>query len=143
MGSYRFLPLWQAELWEARDHISKTESVNQYLQRTELNLPVIILVRKGREIYTYYISTDLQRQTAVTVYFTSKQLLLFVFAWRSVCQYSMAEENHAAQRQTAVTAYFTSKQLQLFVFARRSVCQYSMAEENPAAQRQTAVTADL
>ena len=82
-----------------------------------------------------------QRQTAVTAYLSSERLPLFVFAWRSVCQYSMAEENPAAQRQTAVTAYFTGKQLLLFVFAWRSVCQYSMAEENPAAQRQTAVTA--
>ena len=84
-----------------------------------------------------------QRQTAVTAYLSSKRLPLFVFAWRSVCQYSMAEENPAAQRQTAVTAYFTGKQLLLFVFAWRSVCQYSMAEENPAAQRQTAVTANF
>ena len=45
-----------------------------------------------------------QRQTAVTAYLKSKQLLPFVFAWLSVCQYSMAEENPAAQRQTAVTA---------------------------------------
>ena len=49
-----------------------------------------------------------QRQKTVTAYLKSKQLLLFVFARRSVCQYSMAEENPAAQRQTAVTAYFTS-----------------------------------
>ena len=63
-----------------------------------------------------------QRQTTVTAYLKSKQLLLFVFAWRSVCQYSMAEENHAAQRQKAVTAYLKSKQLLLFVFAWRSVC---------------------
>ena len=82
-----------------------------------------------------------QRHTTVTAYFSSKQLLLFVFARRSVCQYSMAEENPAAQRQTAVTAYISSNQLLLFVFAWRSVCQYSMAEDNPAAQRQTAVTA--
>ena len=67
--------------------------------------------------------------------------MLFAFARRAVCHYSMAEENPAAQRQTATTAHFTSKQLLLFVFARRSVCQYSMAEENPAAPRQTAVTA--
>ena len=67
--------------------------------------------------------------------------MLFAFAWRSVCQYSMAEENPAAQRQTAVTACFTSKRLLLFAFAWRSVCQYSMPEENPAAQTQTAVTA--
>ena len=39
---------------------------------------------------------------AVTAYFTSQQLLLFVFARPSVCHYSMAEENPAAQRQTAV-----------------------------------------
>ena len=54
-----------------------------------------------------------QRQTAVTAYFTSKQLLLFAFVMY--------------QRQTAVTAYFTSKQLLLFAFVMY--------------QRQTAVTA--
>ena len=48
-----------------------------------------------------------QRQTAVTDYFTSKQLLLFVFARRSECQYSIAEKN-PAQRQTAVTASITA-----------------------------------
>ena len=46
-----------------------------------------------------------RKQTAVTAYLKSEQLLLFVFARRSVCHYSMAEENHAAQRQTAVTAH--------------------------------------
>ena len=53
-----------------------------------------------------------QRQTAVTDYLKSKQLLLFVFARRSVCQYSM-------QMQTAVTAYFRGRQLLLFAFAVR------------------------
>ena len=57
-----------------------------------------------------------QRQTAVTAYLKSKQLLLFVFARRSACQYSMAEDNPAAQRQTAVSAYLKSKQLLLFGF---------------------------
>ena len=101
-----------------------------------------------------------QSQTAVAAYFTSKQLLLFVFVrqrWdrkmaeenheaqrqtavqrRSVCQYSMAEENPAAQSQTAVAAYFTSKQLLLFVFVRQR-WDRKMAEENHEAQRQTAV----
>ena len=46
----------------------------------------------------------------------SKHLLLFVFTRRSVCHYSMAEENPAAQRQTVVSAYFTSKQLLLYTF---------------------------
>ena len=72
-----------------------------------------------------------------------QQLLLFVFTRRSVCQYSITEDNPAAQRQTAVTAYLKCKQLLLFAFARLSVCQYSMSEENLAAQRQTAVTAYL
>ena len=58
-----------------------------------------------------------QRQTAVTAHLTSKQLLQFVFARRSVCHYSIAEEIPAVQRQAAATAYFTSKQLLLFVFA--------------------------
>ena len=57
-----------------------------------------------------------ETQTAVTAYFTSKQILLFAFAWRSLCQYSMAEENPAAQRQTAVTAYLKSNQLLLLDF---------------------------
>ena len=66
------------------------------------------------------------RQTAVTAYLESKQLLLFVFARRSACEYSMAEENPAAQRQTAVTAYLECKQLLLFVF----VPQCSIAKSN-------------
>ena len=57
-----------------------------------------------------------QRKTAVTA--QSK----FVFARRSVCQYSMAEEKLAAQRQTAVKTYFASTQLLLFVFVWRSEC---------------------
>ena len=67
-----------------------------------------------------------QRQTAVPAYFTSKQLLLFAFAWWSVglCQYSMAEENPTIQKKKiALTAYLESEQLLLFVFARRSVFQ--------------------
>ena len=68
--------------------------------------------------------TAIQRQTAVAAHFPSKQLLLFVFAPQSVCQYSMAEENPAVRRQTTVTAYFTSKQLLLFAFARHHwVCR--------------------
>ena len=50
-------------------------------------------------------NTAPQRQTAVAACFSIKQLLLFVFARWSVCQYSMAEDNPAALRQTAVTAY--------------------------------------
>ena len=83
------------------------------------------------------------RQTAITAYCLSEQLLQFVVAWLSVCQYSMAEENPADQRQITITDYFSSEQLVQFAFARRSVCRYSMAEENHAAQRQTAVTADF
>ena len=45
------------------------------------------------------ILTAEQRETDVTSYCLSKQLLLFGFARRSVCQYSMAEENTAMQRQ--------------------------------------------
>ena len=59
-----------------------------------------------------------QRQTAVIAYFSSKQLLLFVFAQQSLCQYSMAEDNPAVQRQAAVTAYFSGQQLLLFAFAQ-------------------------
>ena len=48
-------------------------------------------------------NVHLQRQSTVTSYLKIKQLLLFVFAGRSVCQYSIAEKNPASQRQTAVT----------------------------------------
>ena len=61
-----------------------------------------------------------QRQTAVSAYFKSKQLLLFVFAQRSVCKYSMAEENPGAQRQTTVITYLTGEQLLLLVFVEKS-----------------------
>ena len=57
------------------------------------------------------------RQRVGTAHMGSKQLLLLVFARRSVCQYLMAEENPAAQRQTALTAYLKSNQLLLFGFA--------------------------
>ena len=69
---------------------------------------IVITWRWWRHITSrgHVVSTrcnDIQRQTTVTDYFSSKQLLLFVFARRSVCQYWMAEDNPAAQRQTAVT----------------------------------------
>ena len=48
----------------------------------------------------------MQRQTAVSAYLKSKQLLLFAFAVTSLMQL-----------QTAVTAYFWRKQLLLFVFS--------------------------
>ena len=60
-----------------------------------------------------------QIQAAVTAHFSSKQLVMFVFARRSVCQYSMAEDNPAGQRQTAVTVHLESELLLLFVFAQR------------------------
>ena len=72
-----------------------------------------------RSLYQYSMAEEnpaAQRQTAVTAYLKSKQLLLFAFARRSLYQYSMAEENLAALRQTVVTAYFSSKQLLLFIF---------------------------
>ena len=50
-------------------------------------------------------SSVLQRQTEVTAYLKSKQLLLIAFA------------NDVMQRKTTVTAYLKSKQLLLFVFA--------------------------
>ena len=39
--------------------------------------------------FTYTMYTTVQRQTAVTAYFSSKQLLLFVF----VRQYDMSKEH--------------------------------------------------
>ena len=70
-----------------------------------------------------------QKQTAVTAYFSSKQLLLLVFARRSVCQYSMAEENHGDQRQTAVTVYLKSEQLLLFA-CNVLQCSRTMSNKN-------------
>ena len=79
------------------------------------------LCRRMSRSISFYIPREscecLQGQTAVAAYFPSKQLPLFVFARRTVWQYSMAEETPAAQRQTAVAFNFPSKQLLLFVFA--------------------------
>ena len=55
-------------------------------------------------------------QTAVIAYFTSMQLLLFVFELHDSFIPSSIGILTAVQRQTAVTAYFTSRQLLLFVF---------------------------
>ena len=74
------------------------------------------LSREMKMTQHVYFNTAVKSQPAVAADFSSQQLLLFVFARRSVCQYSMAEENPAAQRQTAITAYFSSKQLALFAF---------------------------
>ena len=63
-------------------------------------------------------SCIVQRQRALTAHFPSKQLLKFVFAQRSVCQYSMAEGNPAVQKQTAVTAHFPSELLLTFQVSR-------------------------
>ena len=73
-----------------------------------------------------------QIQTAVTAYLESKQLLLFVFARRSVWQYSMAEGNPAAQRQTAVAAYFSSGYCCLPLHGGRNVMiqQFGLAHTN-------------
>ena len=57
------------------------------------------------------------RQTAVNIYFTSKQLPLFVFELRDSLLPSSTGILSAEQRQTAITAHFTSKHLQLFAFA--------------------------
>ena len=76
----------------------------------------------------------LQGHTAVTAHSMSEQSQLFVFARRSLCQYSMTEENHAVQRQTVVNAHVSSKQLLLFVFALESACQYSMVEDSHVVQ---------
>ena len=48
--------------------------------------------------------TTAQRQTAVTAYFSSKQLLLFAFAWQN-------NQITTVQIQKAVSAYITSKQI--------------------------------
>ena len=72
---------------------------------------------------------SMQRQTAVTAYFTSKQLLLFAFA---------------LQRQTAVTAYFKNEQLLLFVCALQdSLLPSSNGILTALLQRQAAVAAYL
>ena len=54
--------------------------------------------------------TAVRRQTAVTAYFISKQLLLFVFELQDSLLSSSSGIMTAEQRQTAVTAYFISKQ---------------------------------
>ena len=60
--------------------------------------------------------TAVQRQTAVTAYFSSKQLLFFVFELQESLVPSSTGILTTVQRQTAVTAFLNNKHLLLFVF---------------------------
>ena len=60
--------------------------------------------------------TSVQKQTAVTAYLTSEQLLLFVFELQDSLLQSSNAILTTMQKQTAVTAYLKIKQLLLFVF---------------------------
>ena len=84
-----------------------------------------------------------QMLTAVTAYFTSNQLLLFVFELQDSLLPSSTGILTAAQRQTAVTAHLKSKQLLLFVFELQDSLLPSSTGRLTAEQRQTAVTAYL
>ena len=66
----------------------------------------------------------IQRQTAVTAYLSSKQLLMFGFELQDSLLPSSTGILTAVQRQTAVTVYFSSKQLLLFVIARQ--CEHCL-----------------
>ena len=68
------------------------------------------------------MSSAVQRQTAVTAYFSSEQLLLFVFELQDSLLPSSTDMSSVMQRQTAVAAYFSGGQLLLFAFARRGHC---------------------
>ena len=87
------------------------------------------------------ILTAVQRQTAVTAYLQSKQLLLFVFELQDPLLPSSTGILTAVQRQTAVTAYLESGQLLLFVFEMQDSLLPSTTGIQTAVQRQTAVTA--
>ena len=82
------------------------------------------------------------RQTAVTAYFTSKQLLLFVFELQDSLLPSSTGILTTEQRQTAVTAHLYSKhkQLLLFIFELQDSLLPSSTGMLTAVQRQTAVT---
>ena len=71
------------------------------------------------------ILTAVQKITAVTAYFTSKQLLLFVFELQDSLLPSSTGILIAIQRQKVATAYLKSKQLRLFVFVRQMLCNTS------------------
>ena len=87
--------------------------------------------------------TTVQRQTAVTAYLKSKQLLLFVFELQDSLLPSSTGILTAVQRQTAVTAYLKSKQLLLFAFELQDSLLPSSTGIMTAVHRQTAVTAYL
>ena len=61
----------------------------------------------------------MQRQAAITAYFTSKQLLLFVFELQDYLLPSSNGILTPVRGQTTVTAYLTSKQLLLLASARQ------------------------
>ena len=89
--------------------------------------------------------TAVQIQTAVTAYFTSKQLLLFVFELQDSLLPSSTDILTTEQRQTAVTAHLYSKhkQLLLFIFELQDSLLTSSTGILTAVQRQTTVTAHL
>ena len=72
----------------------------------------------------------MQRQTAVTAYMKSKQLLLFVFEQQDSLLPSSCGILTAEQRQTAVTAYLPNKQLLLFVFGRQQYKGLTFSDES-------------
>ena len=82
----------------------------------------------------------MESQTAVTAYFSSKPLLLFVFDLQDSLLPSSTGILTAVQRQTAVTAYSKSKRLLLFVFKLQDSLLPSSTAILTAVQRQTAVT---
>ena len=92
-------------------HTCRFLSVSRRLNKHCINISgrIIFWQTMWRQLYG-------QRQITVTACFTSKQLLLFIFARWLVCQYLLQEDNPAVQRQIALTTYFTSYQLLLFVF---------------------------
>ena len=87
------------------------------------------------------MTTEEKRQTAVTAYFSSKQLLLFAFELQDSHLPSSTGILTAEQRQTVVTAYFSSNQILLFAFELQDYLLPSSTGILSAEQRQTAVTA--
>ena len=108
---------WEFEGFIRWYHHDNHRSLTLNMSRSAFN--ILIGIQPWADFFVLGHPYKYKRQTAVTAYFASKQLLLFVFELQDSLLPSSTGTLTVVQRQTAVTAYFAMKQLLLFVFAQQ------------------------
>ena len=68
----------------------------QFVYKHMGKLDIYLRLKKGKGLFEVYttqlLSSSVQRQTAVTAYFSSKQLVLFAFAFHCCWRYSTSAD---------------------------------------------------